>query len=153
MSLSGAARRALVERKATALPLTVQTQLLGISRSSLYYRPRQPAAEEVALKHRIDAISTQYPFSGSRRLTAQLQREGRQVNRKAVQRHMREMAIAGICPGPNLSRRAPGAQVYPYLLREVTCAYPNQVWGIEVTSMRLQTSGMYLVDVLDWFSR
>jgi putative transposase len=128
-------------------------QLLGISRSSLYYRPRQRSAEEVALKHRIDAISTQYPFYGSRRITAQLQREGRRVNRKAVQRHMREMAIAGICPGPNLSRQAHGEQVAPYLLRDVTCAYPNQVWGIDVTYIRLQTGWMYLFAVLDWFSR
>src|SRR5215470_3366261 len=105
------------------LPLGVQADLLGISRSSLYYRPRQPSAEEVALKHRIDAIYTQYPFYGSRRITAQLQRDGRQITRKAVQRHMREMGIVGICPGPNLSRRAHGEQVYPYLLRAVTCAY------------------------------
>jgi putative transposase len=63
----------------------------------------------VALKHRIDAIYTQRPFYGSRRITAQLRREGEEVNRKAVQRHMREMGIAGICPGPNLSRRARGA--------------------------------------------
>jgi putative transposase len=136
-----------------ALPLKVQTQLLGISRSSLYYRPRQPSAEEVALKHRIDAIYTQYPFYSSRRITAQLQREGRQVNREAVQRHRREMGIAGICPGPNLSRRAHGDQVYPYLLRDVTCAYPNHVWGIDVTYIPLQTGWMYLVAVLDCFSR
>lgn len=107
------------------LPLTVQTQLLSISRSSLYYRLRQLSAKEVALKHRIDAIYTQYPFYGSRRITAQLQREGRRVNRKAVQQHMREMGIAGICPGPSLSRRAHGEQVYPYLLREVRATIPT----------------------------
>jgi putative transposase len=131
----------------------VQADLLGISRSSLYYRPRQPTAEEVMLKHRIDALYTQYPFYGSRRITAQLRREGLSINRKAVQRHMREMGIAGICPGPNLSRRAHGEQVYPYLLRDLTCRYPNQVWGIDVTYIPLQTSWMYLVAVLDWFSR
>jgi putative transposase len=107
----------------------------------------------VTLKHRIDAIYTQYPFYGSRRIAAQLRREGREVNRKAVQRHMREMGIAGICPGPNLSRRAHGEQVYPYLLRGLTCSYPNQVWGIDVTYIPLKTSWMYLVAVLDWFSR
>jgi putative transposase len=136
-----------------ALPFTVQTQLLGISPSSLYYRPRQPLAEEVALKQRIDAIYTQYLFYGSRRMTAQLQREGRQVNRKAVQRHRRAMRIVGISPGPNVSRRAHGEQVYPYLLRAVPCAYLNHVWGIDVTYIPLQTSWMYLVAVLDWFSR
>lgn len=143
----------LVERGLTTIPLAVQAELLNVSRSSLYYRPQQPSAEEVALKHRIDEIYTQYPFYGSRRITAQLRREGREVNRKAVQRHMREMGIAGISPGPNLSRRAHGEQVYPYLLRGLTCSYPNQVWGIDVTYIRLQSSWMYLVAVLDWFSR
>jgi putative transposase len=127
--------------------------LLGISRSSLYYQPRCPTAQEVALKHRIDALYTQYPFYGSRRITAQVRREGTEVNRKAVQRHMREMGIAGIHPGPKLSRRAHGEQVYPYLLRGLTCTYPNQVWGIDVTYIPLQTGWMYLVAVLDWYSR
>jgi putative transposase len=131
----------------------VQADLLGISRSSLYYQPRPPSAEEVALKHRIDAIYTQYPFYGSRRITAQLRREGKEVNRKAVQRHMREMGIAGICPGPNLSRRAQGERVYPYLLRDLRCTHPNHVWGIDVTYIPLQAGWMYLVAVLDWFSR
>jgi len=127
--------------------------LLSISRSSLYYRPRQPSAEEVAPKHRIDALYTQYPFFSSRRITALLQRDGLNVNRKAVQRHMREMGIAGICPRPNLSRRAHGEQVYPYMLRDLTSRYPNHAWGIDVTYIRLQTSWIYLVAVLDWFSR
>jgi putative transposase len=131
----------------------MQARLLGLSRSSLYYRPRTPSLEEVALKHRIDAIYTQYPFYGSRRITAQLRREGKEVNRKAVQRHMREMGIVAIRPGPNLSRRAHGEQVYPYLLRGLTCSHPNQVWGIDITYIPLQTSWMYLVAVLDWFSR
>jgi putative transposase len=153
LTLPPAERRTLVEREATTLPLWVQADLVGISRSSLYYRPRQPSAEEVALKHRIDEIYTAHPFYGSRRITAQLRREGKTVNRKAVQRHMREMGIAGICPGPNLSRRKQGEQVYPYLLRDLTCSYPSQVWGIDVTYIRLRTTWMYRVPVLDWFSR
>ncbi len=152
-SLPDAERRVLLERGTSMLPLSVQADLLGISRSSLYYQPRQPSIEEVTLKHRIDALYTQYPFYSSRRITAQLRRDGLIVNRKAVQRHMREMGIAGICPGPNLSRRVHGAQVYPYLLRNLTCRYPNQVWGIDVTYIPLQTGWMYLVAVLDWFSR
>ncbi len=143
----------LVERGASMLPLSVQADLLGISRASLYYQPHQPSMEEVRLKHCIDALYTQYPFYGSRRITAQLRRDGLIVNRKAVQRQMREMGIAGICPGPNLSRRVHGAQAYPYLLRNLTCRYPNQVWGIDVTYVPLQTGWMYLVAVLDWFSR
>ncbi len=146
-------RLALVEREHRALPLSVQTELLSLNRSSLYYRPVPPAAEEVALKHRIDAIYTATPFYGVRRITAQLHREGWVVNHKAVARQMQEMGIAGICPGPNLSRRAHQAAIYPYLLREVTASYPNHVWGLDITYIRLTHGWMYLVVVLDWYSR
>jgi putative transposase len=144
---------ALVERDERELPLSLQAELLSLSRSSLYYQPVLPSAEEVTLKHRIDELYTAYPFYGSRRITAQLRRDGLVINRKTVQRHMQEMGFAGICPGPNLSRRNQGHQVYPYLLRHVTAAYPNHVWGIDITYIRLQRSWLYLVAVLDWFSR
>jgi len=144
---------ALVERTEHELPLGVQADLLTLSRSSLYYQPVFPSIEEVALKHRIDAIYTDYPFYGSRRITAQLRRDGMTINRKAVQRHMREMGIAGICPGPNLSQRNQEHRVYPYLLRHLTAAYPNHVWGIDITYIRLRHGWLYLVAVLDWFSR
>ena len=142
-----------MERDQPELPLAVQADLLSLSRSSLYYRPRAPSLEEVAIKHRIDALYTQYPFYGSRRINAQLRREGVTINRKAVQRHMRAMGIAGISPGPNLSRHNPEHRIYPYLLRDLTSAYPNHVWGIDVTYVRLHAGWLYLVAVLDWFSR
>jgi putative transposase len=151
--LSRNERQMLVERDEHELPLSVQAELLSLSRSSLYYQPVLPSAEEVALKHRIDAIYTAYPFYGSRRITVQLRREGLTLNRKAVQRHMREMGIAGVCPGPNFSQRNQAHQVYPYLLRQVTAAYPNHIWGIDITYIRLQHGWLYLVAVLDWFSR
>jgi len=144
---------ALVERARGGLPVTVQADLLSLSRSSLYYRPVGPSPEEVALKHRIDTIYTQYPFFGSRRIAALLRRDGVVLNRKAVQRHMRERGIAGIHPGPNTSKRRLEHRVYPYLLRDVTSAYPNHVWGIDITYIRLQRGWMYLVAVLDWYSR
>ena len=112
-----------------------------------------PSAEEVALKHRIDALYTAYPFYGSRRIAAQLRREGAGANRKAVQRHMREMGIAGIAPGPNTSKRALAHRIYPYLLGSLTSAYPDHVWGIDITYIRLQRGWMYLVAILDWYSR
>lgn len=146
-------RLGLVEREHRELPLSVQTELLSLNRSSLYYRPVPPSAEEIALKHRIDAIYTATPFYGVRRVTAQLHREGWSVNHKAVARHMQEMGIAGICPGPNLSRRVHQATIYPYLLREVTASYPNHVWGLDITYIRLVHGWMYLVVVLDWYSR
>jgi putative transposase len=141
-----------VERKASELPLKTQVELLSLNRSGLYYQPVPPSAEEVAIKHRIDEIYTQYPFYGSRRITAVLGRD-MTINRKAVQRHMREMGIAGICPGPNLSKRNHEHAVYPYLLRHVTSGYPNHVWGIDITYIRLRRGWLYLVAILDWFSR
>jgi putative transposase len=135
------------------MPITSQAELLNLNRSGLYYRPLSPSSEEVALKHRIDELYTLRPFYGSRRITANLRREGWQLNRKAVQRHMREMGIAGISPGPNLSKRRSDHKVYPYLLRDLAITEANQVWGIDITYVRLARGWLYLVAVLDWFSR
>jgi len=146
-------RLALLERTQSELTLTTQTELLSLNRTSLYYHPVGPTPEEVALKHRIDAIYTERPFYGVRRITAQLRREGIVVNHKAVARHMREMGLAALAPAPNLSRRAQKASIYPYLLRDVNAAHPNHVWGIDITYIRLRGGWMYLVAILDWFSR
>jgi putative transposase len=107
----------------------------------------------VRLKHRIDEIYTQYPFYGARKVTAQLHREGMSINRKTLARYMREMGTAAIYPGPNLSHRQFQEQVSPYLLRNLAVAYPNQVWGIDITSIRMQRGWMYLVAILDWYWR
>lgn len=93
----------MVEHDPDALPLTTQADLLGISRRSLYYQPVPPPPEEVAITHRIDELYTAHPFYGSRKLTVRLLPEFGAINRKRVQRSMREMGIAGVAPGPNLS--------------------------------------------------
>jgi putative transposase len=90
---------------------------------------------------------------GIAQLAAHLGRDGLLINRKAVQWHMREMGIAGISHGPNLSRRDSEHRIYPYLLRDLTSACPDHVWGIDVTSIRLHAGWLYLVAVLDWYSR
>ncbi len=146
-------RISFIERETGELPLSLQADLLDLSRSSLYYRPRPPSPEEVRLKHRIDEIYTQCPFYGARKIAAQMHREGMGINRKTVARYMHEMGIAAIYPGPNLSRRQFKEQVYPYLLRNVSVSYPNHVWGIDITYIRLQKGWMYLVAILDWYSR
>jgi len=135
------------------LSLKSQAELLSISRSGLYYQPVPPSAEEIKLKHRIDEIFTRSPFYGSRRITAQLKREDWLINRKRVRRCMQEMGLAAVHPGPNLSQPAPGHRIYPYLLRNVTASYPNHIWGIDITYIRLQSGWMYLVAILDWYSR
>ena len=131
----------------------MQCGLLGVSRSSCYYQPAGPSGQEVAIKHRLDELYTAWPFYGSRRMTAHLQREGYPVNRKRVQRYLRQMGLRGLCPGPNLSRRRQSAGVFPYLLREVQIVRPDQVWGLDLTYIRLQGGWLYLVAVMDWYSR
>jgi len=151
--LSRVDRNALIERPAGTLPLATQSALLGLNRSQLYYVPVPPSAEELALKRRIDELFTARPFYGVRKITAQLRKDGCLVNHKAVARHMREMGLAAIYPGPNLSKRAHAHAVYPYRLRAVTAKHPNHVWGIDITYIRLRHGWMYLVAVLDWYSR
>jgi putative transposase len=143
----------LVERQAADLSLIEQAELLGLSRSSLYYQAVGPTAAEIALKHRIDELYTAPPFYGSRCIHVQLRQGGAVISRQRVQRYMREMGIAGVCPGPNLSRRNQAHQVYPYLLRGLPIERANQVWGTDITYIRLQGGWLYLVALLDWYSR
>lgn len=144
----------LLDRPASDVTVREQADLLTLSRRSLYYQPAPPTADEVGIKHAIDTIYTAQPSYGSRRIAVILERDhDLVVNRKAVQRHMREMGIAGISPGPNLSRRNPEHQVYPYLLRNVVAQQPNHAWAIDITYIRLVAGWMYLVAVLDLFSR
>lgn len=143
----------LVERGEDALPLRTEADVLGISRRSLYYQPVPPSPEEVTVKHRIDALSTAHPFYGSRKMTVILNEEGVLMNRKRVQRSRREMGIAGITPGANLSKRAAQHRSSPYLLHGVTAAAPNAVWGSDITSIRLKSGWLSLVAILDWHSR
>ena len=152
--MSRAERLALVERKNSQLPLSTQCDLLSLNRSSLYYQPVPVSSAEIALKHAIDETYTKYPFYGSRRITEHLREYLKMmVARETVQRCMREMGIAGICPGPNLSKRNAAHKIYPYLLRHITASYPNHVWGIDITYIRLRGGWLYLVAVLDWYSR
>ena len=101
-----------------------------------------PPPEEVAIKHRIDELSTAHPFYGSRKLTVLLAEQFGPLNRKRVQRYMREMGIAGISPGPNLSKRAAQHRVYPYLLRGLSAQAPNHIWGSEIVCTQMTKTYM-----------
>src|SRR5690606_12139955 len=127
-TLSRDERLQLIDWDRRDLSLATQAELLGLNRSGLYYKPKPPSEEELALKRAIDEIYTEHPYYGSRRITAALRRQGFVVNRKAVQRHMREMGLEAVYPGPNLSRRSQQHRVYPYLLRGMVITAPNQVW-------------------------
>lgn len=131
----------------------VQCELLSVQRSSVYYTPRPVDPRTLQLQRRIDEVYTAYPFYGVRKITAQLRADGLRVNHKAVARHMQSMGLRAIYPGPNLSKRAQQHAVYPYLLRGLTIERPNQVWGVDITYIRLRSGWMYLFAVLDWYSR
>ena len=144
----------MIERDPAAeLPVVRQAALLGVSRSSIYYQAAPPSAEEVAVKHRLDRLYTEWPTYGSRRMWAQLQREGYQIGRARVQRYLREMGLEAIYPGPKTSQRNPEHQVYPYLLRNLTIDRRDQVWGVDITYVPLRQGWLYLVAILDWYSR
>lgn len=135
------------------IPVQLQAELLRISRSSLYYQPVGPSAKEIAIKHRIDELYTKYPFYGSRRMTVSLKREGRSISRPTVQKYMREMGLEAIYPKPRLSQPGKRHTIYPYLLKDITLSRPNQVWGVDITYIRLRSGWLYLFAVIDWFSR
>lgn len=128
-------------------------ELLSISRSGLYYQPAEPDAEELAVMRRIDEIHLKHPFYGSRSIARELKSAGNPVNRKRVQRLMRQMGIESIAPKPEMSQAAPEHPVYPYLLRGLKITRPNQVWASDITYIPLAHGFAYLVAIMDWHSR
>lgn len=130
-----------------------QCELLGVSRASLYYEPVGESEENLALMRLIDEQYTRTPFYGSRRMTAWLQAQGHEVNRKRVSRLMALMGIEAVYPKPRLSQPGEGHKIYPYLLEGVEVKRVNQVWSTDITYIRMAHGFAYLVAVMDWFSR
>lgn len=151
--------KSLIEINSPNLSLTRQAELLGISRSSLYYQSRPVDSLTLKIMNRIDEVNTKFPYFGSRKITAKLNRDfekenlGLKVNRKRIQRLMRIMGIEAIYPKEYTSMPDKQHQVYPYLLRRLTISKPNQVWGIDITYIRLLNGWIYLTAILDWFTR
>lgn len=144
----------MVEPDNERISIRRQCQLLGLNRSTLYYQPVAVSDEDMQIMRMIDEIYTRCPFYGSRRMTCQLNREhGQQWNRKRIQRLMRVMGIQGIAPGPATSKPSPGHKVYPYLLRDMKIDRVNQVWSTDITYIPMSRGFMYLVAVIDWYSR
>lgn len=135
------------------LSIVEQCDLLNIARSSLYYRPKGPSEEDLILARLIDEQYIKTPFYGSRRMTVVLQGLGYEVNRKRVQRLMRELGIEAIYPKPRLSNVNLEHTVYPYLLNGLEIEYSNQVWCTDITYLPVLKGHFYLVAIMDWFSR
>jgi len=130
-----------------------QARILGISRGSVYYRPRAVPAADLALMRRIDELHLEYPFAGSRMLQGLLQAEGHVTGRLHVATLMKRMGIEALYRRPNTSKPAPGHRIFPYLLRKLPVARPNQVWAMDITYIPMARGFVYLAAVVDWFSR
>jgi putative transposase len=138
-----------------AVAVVQQCVLAGVSRATVYahQKPKPVDESDLLLSRLIDCEYTRHPFYGSRKMVVFLNTLGHAVNRKRVQRLMREMGLAGMAPGPNTSRAHPEHKVYPYLLRGVAVERPNQVWSTDITYIRLSGGFVYLVAIIDWYSR
>jgi len=143
----------MVERPGVDLSVRRQCALLNLARSGVYRPKPVIGAGDLALMRRIDELHLQLPFYGSRRMTFELNKEDRGVNRKRVQRLMRVMGIEALVPRPGTSKPAPGHKIYPYLLRGLAIAEPNHVWAADITYIPMARGFLYLVAIIDWASR
>lgn len=130
-----------------------QCELLALCRSTCYYQCQPETPANLALMRRLDELHLAHPVYGSRKLMVCLRREGLAINRKRVVRLLRLMGIAAIYAKPKLSLPAPGHQIYPYLLRDLVVTGPDQVWCADITYVPMARGFMYLVAVMDWWSR
>jgi putative transposase len=145
----------MIEPKHEQLSIACQCKLLGLPRSSYYREPiaGTDSIRSLSFMKLIDEEYMRHPFLGSRKLRDYLRGLGHKVNRKCVQRLMRKMGIESVAPKPNTSLKNKAHKVYPYLLRSMTINKANQVWCTDITYIRLQGGFVYLVAVMDWYSR
>ena len=136
-----------------ALPKTRRCELLDVARSSGYYR-REPVGEaDLAVMRLIDEIHLQWPFYGSRRMRDALEERGHTVNRKQIQRLMRQMDLRALYPRRRTSQPSQGHKIYPYLLRDLSIERANQAWASDICYIPMAKGFMYLVAIMDWYSR
>jgi putative transposase len=143
----------MVERPGKELSVRRQCALFNLARSGVYRAKPVVAASDLIMMRRIDELHLELPFYGSRRMTFELNKEGRGVNRKRVQRLMRLMGIEALVPRPGTSKAAPGNKIYPYLLRGLAIVEPNHVWSADITYVPMAHGFLYLVAIIDWASR
>src|SRR3954452_19694585 len=145
--------RALVERGHPKISVRRQCELLGVNRSGLYYEPLGESEENLRLMRLLDEQYTRTPYYGSRKMREWLITEGYAVNRKRISRLLALMGLEAVYPKPQLSEPGEGHRIYPYLLRGTTVERVNQVWSTDITYIRMAQGFLYLVAVMDWFSR
>jgi len=143
----------LIELNQPELSIRQQCDLVGLNRSSFYYQAAGESELNLTLMRLIDVQYTQTPFYGWPKMTVYLQQLGYPINHKRVQRLMQLMGLQAIYPKPRTSTPAPGHKIYPYLLRGLKITRPNQAWSADITYVPLPKGFMYLVAIIDWFSR
>ncbi len=153
MTFSTEQKRNLIEWNCREVSLSTQCELLSISKGALYYKPITMDPFSFAVMAFIDRQHMQTPFYGSRKLVVELGKNGYIVNRKRVQRLMRKMGISAIYPKRSLSQRNKAHKIYPYLLNDVKIDTPNFVWSTDITYIQLREGFLYLVAIIDWYSR
>ena len=146
-------RQQCIDQEHKTLSLRRQCELLQVNRSSMYYKPKGEATHDINLLNEIRDIWIRYPFYGYRRITWVLRQKGFKVNHKRVQRLMKLGGIHAIYPGPNTSRRNKKHAVHPYLLKGMTLTRPNQAWMVDITYLRMDKGFVYLVALIDVYSR
>ena len=146
-------KRALIEPGHLSISVARQCELVGLARSSYYYHPVPESEENLLLMRLLDEQYTRTPFYGIQKMTAWLRTQGQEVNHKRVARLLRQMGLMAIYPRPRLSQPREQAVRYPYLLRGLSIERVNQVWSTDITYIRLQGGFLYLVAIMDWFSR
>lgn len=143
----------MIDRSNDKISIRWQCGLLEINRSTLYYQPVPVSEYDLRLMNRVDEIFTMYPFYGSRRICEKLNFENWDIGRYKVRSIMRGLGLEAIYPHRNLSVRNQLHRIYPYLLRGVEIVRPNQVWSADITYVRLSHGFVYLIAVIDWYSR
>lgn len=143
----------MISRDDKKISIRRQSGLLGLNRSTLYYKHVSVSEEYLRLMNRTDELFTKCPFFGSRRLMEHLNLEGYEVGRDKMISIMRELGLEAIYPKKNTSMRNQAHRVYPYLLKGVEIVRPDQVWSADITYVRLDRGFVYLVAVIDWYSR
>lgn len=146
-------RRSMINKNHKSLSISHQCRILNIHRSGLYYVSTGESQENLRIMEEIDKQYLKTPFYGARRMAAHLKRLGYKVGRKRLRRLYRIMQIEAIYSKPNLSKPGKGHKIYPYLLRRLKIDYPNQVWATDITYIPMPNGFMYLMAVIDLYSR
>ena len=143
----------MIESAHPQLSIRRQCELISLNRATLYACPAGESALNLTLMRLLDEEYTRHPFYGSPKMTVYLRQLGYPINHKRVERLMQQMGLQALCPRPKTSHPSPQHTVYPYLLRGLTITHPRQVWAADITYSRLRQGFMYLVAILDWYSR